>query len=274
MAEKIKIEWFPFYIEKYLKDTDLLNEEEHGLYLKLLLHLYTHDGKIPKFEENLKRISSKFRLNLNKFKRIYRNIEDYFEIKDGNLTHSSVTKHLDKCIDLISKKRKAANIRWHPDEHADDMQVHDAGACADAYDSNSNSNSLDLYSSELSTKGGDLSRKGESFPPVDNSKNPAPKTKKKLSKKVNGVDTTDTWWAYNIAYQKKYNIKPVRNAKTNGQMKQFVERVGKDIAPSIAVYYVQNANPFYACKNHVVGMMLMDAEKLYTDYQQTQQDRE
>ena len=76
----------------------------------------------------------------------------------------------------------------------------------------------------------------------------------------------ETWGRYSEAYAQRYGTPPVRNAKINGQVKQFCRRVPACEAPAIAAFYVTHNNAFYVGKGHAVGQLLADAEKLRTEW--------
>jgi len=75
-----------------------------------------------------------------------------------------------------------------------------------------------------------------------------------------------TWEAYAEAYRQRYGVDPIRNAKVNTQIANFVKRVGKENAPHVAAFYVHHNGQFYVARGHQVGIMLNDAEKLYTEW--------
>lgn len=74
-----------------------------------------------------------------------------------------------------------------------------------------------------------------------------------------------TWNAYASAYHDRYGVEPVRNATVNGQIANFVKRIGEN-APHVAAHYVTGNSSFYLTKGHGVGPMLADAEKLHTEW--------
>lgn len=74
--------------------------------------------------------------------------------------------------------------------------------------------------------------------------------------------TTPVWQAYADEYRKRYGVDPIRNQTVNGQLAQFVKRVGQEAAPQIARFYVSLDESFYCKGRHTVGLMLKDAEKL------------
>ena len=75
-----------------------------------------------------------------------------------------------------------------------------------------------------------------------------------------------TWAAYSEAYQHRYGVAPVRNQKTNIACAQMVDRLGADDAPSVAAWYLQSRNAFYATTGHTPAIMVRDAEKLRTEW--------
>ncbi|WP_454751674.1 hypothetical protein [Cupriavidus necator] len=78
--------------------------------------------------------------------------------------------------------------------------------------------------------------------------------------------TADTWNAYASAYRQQYSVEPVRNATVNGQLANFVKRLGADEAPAVAAFYVWHNNRYYAQQMHSVAAMVKDAEKLRTEW--------
>ena len=78
------------------------------------------------------------------------------------------------------------------------------------------------------------------------------------------VETAETWDAYASEYKRRYGITPLRNMRTNSQIKQLCARVPLAVAPAVAAYYVQHNDPFYVRGRHPVGLLLRDCEGLYT----------
>lgn len=74
--------------------------------------------------------------------------------------------------------------------------------------------------------------------------------------------TNPVWDAYADEYRKRYGVQPIRNRTVNGQLAQFVQRVGQQDAPDIARFFVTLDERFYCQGRHTVGQMLSDAEKL------------
>ena len=80
-----------------------------------------------------------------------------------------------------------------------------------------------------------------------------------------------TWEAYEGAYLDRYKVGPVRNATVNGQMARFVKRLGEEVSPEVAVFYLTHNKSYYVTAQHPVGAMLKDAESLHTQWKTNRQ---
>lgn len=74
------------------------------------------------------------------------------------------------------------------------------------------------------------------------------------------------WSRYAESYQARYRTNPLRNAKVNGQIAQFIQRVGAGAAPELAAFYVRHNDQFYVRARHPPGLLLRDAEGLHTQW--------
>ncbi len=82
------------------------------------------------------------------------------------------------------------------------------------------------------------------------------------------------WNAYCDAYAARYpGITPPRNGHTDRNLMLFVERIGRQVAPIVAAYYVTLENPEYVAKQHPTALMTRDAELLYARYNHWLQQR-
>lgn len=79
------------------------------------------------------------------------------------------------------------------------------------------------------------------------------------------------WVSYALAYRHRYGVYPIWNARTAGQFSQLVDRVGADLAPGVAAYFLAMNTQFYVTKGHPVGLMLQDCESIATSLQTGQQ---
>lgn len=75
-----------------------------------------------------------------------------------------------------------------------------------------------------------------------------------------------TWAGYSLAYEQRYQVKPVRNQKVNALVKQFVQRIGFEESPLIAEWFVLHPGGYYVGRMHDFGCLLSDAEKLRTEW--------
>lgn len=89
--------------------------------------------------------------------------------------------------------------------------------------------------------------------------------KKKLSPEMKSA-CQKSWDAYSAAYAAQYGADPLWNAKVAGQVVQFVKRVGMEDAPHIAAWFPSHKASLYVAKGHTIGVLLLDAEKLRTEW--------
>jgi hypothetical protein len=81
------------------------------------------------------------------------------------------------------------------------------------------------------------------------------------------IDVRAVWIAYSLAYRRRYGGEPIRNAKVNGQLAQFIRRVPSEWATATVTHYVGSPNARYVAARHDVGNLLRDAEKLCSEAQ-------
>lgn len=80
-----------------------------------------------------------------------------------------------------------------------------------------------------------------------------------------GTKTHKAWIAYAIAYHGRYCTWPLWNQTVAGQMSNFIERVGIERAPRIAVHYVRRVHEeFIVQQMHPVKLLQSNAEKWAT----------
>jgi hypothetical protein len=80
------------------------------------------------------------------------------------------------------------------------------------------------------------------------------------------ISTSACWSSYGSAYKKRYGVEPVRNAKVNSLLKQFVQRIGMDESPEVAAFYVGHDRAIYVQARHDVSLMVRDCEGLRTQW--------
>lgn len=74
------------------------------------------------------------------------------------------------------------------------------------------------------------------------------------------------WDAYELAYQRRWNVTPIRNTKVNVQCKQLVDQVGAEQACALVGYYLQRTDAFYTNAKHPLGLLIVDLQKLRTEF--------
>lgn len=74
------------------------------------------------------------------------------------------------------------------------------------------------------------------------------------------------WESYVHAYVQRYETEPIRNARVNGQITQYIKRVPHNVAPAVAAYYVRHNDAYYVRSRHPLGLLLKDAEGLHTQW--------
>ena len=82
-----------------------------------------------------------------------------------------------------------------------------------------------------------------------------------------------TWEFYKQAYLERYGIEPVRNARVNRNILDFVRQVGAN-APQMIYFFVFHNNSWYVQKGHDTGTLLQNIQAIARDwakgYQTTQ----
>lgn len=78
--------------------------------------------------------------------------------------------------------------------------------------------------------------------------------------------THKVWINYAICYQKKYGAWPLWNATVAGLISRFIGRVGADVAPKVAAFYVGLNDAYVLKQGHDIKTLLAGAEKYHTQY--------
>lgn len=83
--------------------------------------------------------------------------------------------------------------------------------------------------------------------------------------------TYATWSQYADAYHRRYNVWPVWNGKTAGQVSHLIDRLGANEAPQVAAFYVEinDARILNSC--HSLNELLARAEAFRTQWATGQQ---
>jgi len=83
----------PLYIGDYLRDTQHLSTEQHGAYLLLLITMWSNGGYLPNDPKKLCRIA---RVHPPRWKRVWEQLEELFEVNQGDITQGRLAKEYEK----------------------------------------------------------------------------------------------------------------------------------------------------------------------------------
>lgn len=75
-----------------------------------------------------------------------------------------------------------------------------------------------------------------------------------------------TWEGYSRAYEERYTVPPVRNAKTNALCAQLSQRLGDEAWDVARFYVLQHNDRLYLNARHALELLVRDAEKIRTDW--------
>lgn len=81
-----------------------------------------------------------------------------------------------------------------------------------------------------------------------------------------GEPPLTAWGSYAAAYQRRYGVQPVRNAKTSAVLGKLADRIPADEVPAVVAFFVAHDGPLYVRSGHAVELLLRDAEKLRTEW--------
>jgi uncharacterized protein YdaU (DUF1376 family) len=96
--------YLPLYVGDYLRDTGYLTLEQHGAYCMLLMRLWSAGGALPSDEGKLSRIAG---VTVKKWRPIWADLADFFELENGQITHKRITSELEKAGALRAKRAAA-----------------------------------------------------------------------------------------------------------------------------------------------------------------------
>lgn len=99
--------YLPLYVGDYLKDTGHLTIEQHGAYFLLLMRMWSAGGALPNDEAKLSRLAG---VTQKKFKALWPDLSELFQIGEGQITHKRVTLELRKA-EALREKRAAAGAK-------------------------------------------------------------------------------------------------------------------------------------------------------------------
>lgn len=97
-------QWFPFFPGDYLRDTAMLEPEQHGVYLLLMMEYYSTGQPIPDDRFAIAKIC---RISPQKAGKNLEKIRKFFKEKNGFLYHDKIEDIMAKSLELSEKLSKA-----------------------------------------------------------------------------------------------------------------------------------------------------------------------
>lgn len=260
--------WIPIYIADYRADTSRLNTEQHGAYL-LILFDYWRNGPPPDDDAVLAQITL---LTLTKWKAHRPVLQAFFSVQNGVWVQKRAEVERARARAITDQRSDAgkasANKRWgkQNDNELCNGTVTDPLTETPRNDAPSPSPSQDSLPSPA-TSPAPLPSPELQNPSAAAFASPATEKPKRASKKAKpDPPTRETWAAYANAHLQRYGVEPMRNAKVNGMMARFCERLPLDEAPHVAAFFVQSNRGLYVSAKHAVDLLLRDAEGLRTEW--------
>lgn len=102
----------PLWTDAYIADTAHLTNEEHGVYLRLLMFAWRSPGCC--LPDNDKRLALMVGVSAYKWQSLRATMQQFFTIKDGTWTQKRLQRERDFLERQSEKNRAAAEARWKP----------------------------------------------------------------------------------------------------------------------------------------------------------------
>lgn len=245
--------YFRCYIEAFDGATVDISMLEDGAYNRLLRHYYRTEQALPLNSDRLARICKAITLEE---RAAVEAVLDRFFIRQDDGWHNERADH----EIAVSKTARANGSRGgRPSEQeTEDITGTKTGIeTGRKTETRTGSETGSGHPSSLSTK--------TILPPLQPSNQPPSADAPRRGRKGGG-DTVPTWEAYSQAYQHRYGIEPVRNARVNGQLASLIRCVPVAEAPDVAAFYVRHNRAQYVAAKHSTSLLARDAEGLRTEW--------
>lgn len=235
----------PLYGGDYLRDTMHLTAAQDGIYMRLLMHYWHSQRPLPAERRKIEGIARcQGEAELGCLDQV---LSEFFQ-KRGNEYHNArMDREIAKAID-IKRKLSEAGLRGA------EARLKPGRSLAVAR--HKQSIAIAIATTKANPKATAKAVSGDTPEPPTPSATAAPR----------GANGVAVWEAYAKAFKTRYKVEPVRNAKVNAQLEQLVKRLGAEEAPAVATFYLSHNSPAYIHRGHSVGMLLLDAEKLRTEW--------
>ena len=240
-----KLPWMQFYPADYLLDTQLLSPASRGIWMDVICHLWRSEtrGTMTLSREHWARL---LRCTVKEFSHALDELQSQQICNAVTLSNNDVTLSSRRLV-KEEKRRRGAAMRVSRHRKKRDCNAPVTGE-------NQKSESEVIYQNQKSESEEEREEKKEkSCGQVRTLPAALPKS-------------AAVWEAYAGAYAGRYGVAPVRNAKTNAQLCQLVDRLGAEEAPLVAAYYLSHNKPLYVSSRHPVNLLVQDAEGLRTQW--------
>lgn len=231
--------FLPLYTGDYIRDTRHLTPLRHGVYLLALMHCWDSKGPMPLDEQECAGICNC--RSADEIEAMRYVLGRFFVRMDDGHYNERMQKEVERSENISSARADAGRKGYE--------------ARAKQLLSKSKASASTPTPTPILSPASHL----PSTPPSP--KDPSPRARVRSPKASAAV-----WSAYSQAYETKYGVQPVRNAKVNGQIAQLVGRLGEDEAAGVASFYLGNRNSLYVAAKHCTDLLLRDAEKLRTEW--------
>lgn len=244
----------PLWTDAYIADTQHLTNEEHGVYLRLLMFAWrSPGGTLP---DDDRRLAIMVGATPRVWARLKPTVMAFWTLSDGSWKQKRLTSERDFVVEKREKNRAAGKAS----ARAKALKNHNTPSTdvptGRATKRQPNANPHTHTHIESSSSEEDFSPTGRVTPQCG----AAGRREAKISK------SAPVWEAYARAFMLRYGAEPPRNAKVNALLCQLVDRLGVEDAPHVAAFYVEHDGRWYVEKGHSVAVMVTDAEKLRTEW--------
>jgi uncharacterized protein YdaU (DUF1376 family) len=263
--------YYQFNIADWALHTAHLTLEEEAVYRRLLDHYYDTEQPLPKNTKPVIR-----RLRLSGHEETVKLILEEFFFDDGDNWRN---RRADSEISIYQGKAETARANGkkggRPKKSNDNLEEpggfnkepsHNPGETQSVILANPEKTGSKA-NQELRTINQELRTINQELETSGSSKESLPKARKKPKPDAEGQALrAQAWRGYSEAYKARYGDEPLRNATVNSKFKQFCGLVPIENAGEIAAYYVGLNNQFYLTKRHPVGLLVSDAEAIYSGW--------
>lgn len=247
--------YYKRHLGDYSKDTKTLTVYQHGVYTIVLDYYYSEEGPVSDADvEALCRPK-----NAQERAQVDRVMRRYFK-RDGDLwRHSYADRVIEAARAKADRNREVGALGGRPPKFSGvPRETEPCGL------SNCNPEETQTVYKPEPTKNPSHKPLATSHKPQAN--NQKKEEEKEVAPDKPGAPTTPVWFGYATAYEARYGVPPVRNAKVNGQLKTLLARLGAADAPEVAAFYVGHPSAYYVTRGHSVDCLLADCEKLRTEW--------